>query len=102
MQHFLWMLHSLIADLGNVYQPFQVLIQSGKSPELGQMRDRAFDQLSFFQCLHVLDPGVFLKLADRKTNPLPFAIDTDDLDLDLLSNREHFPGMFNPVPGNFR
>ena len=83
-------------------QTFQVFAEAGKSAELGQVGDSAFDQLSFADILNLLEPGIGLQLAHGETDTLAFLIDCDDLDFDLLTNLEHFPGMINALPGEFR
>ena len=47
MQNLFRVCHSLLADLGDVDQSFQILTQACKSTKLGQMCDGALDQLSF-------------------------------------------------------
>jgi hypothetical protein len=46
-------------------------------------------------------PGIILQGADGKTDAALFAVNVDDLDVDFLTDFEHFLGMCDMVPGDF-
>ncbi len=91
---------ALFAELGDVDQAFQVLIQLGKSAEFGQVGDDPLDQLAFMQAFDLAGPGIGQQLADGKANALTFVVNADHLDVYFLPNFEHILGMIDMLPGD--
>jgi hypothetical protein len=48
-----------------------------------------------------LPPRVLLRRLERQRHPLPVQVDVQDLDLDLLSDLDHFRGVVDVLPGKF-
>ncbi len=47
-------------------------------------------------------PGVFQAFLPAQADALPLFVDIDDLDFDVLADAEHFFGVFDMLPGQFR
>ncbi len=100
LQHLFGVLDALLADLRDVNQAFEHVIQAGERAELGQAGNGALDQLADLVLLNVLGPGVALQLAQGEADALLLFVDADDLDLDFLPHLEHFGGVLDALPGN--
>ena len=94
------MLNAAFAQFRNMDQTFQILINAGKCAKLCQTGDITFHQLSFFVVFNVLGPRVGQQAADGKANAFALAVNADDLDINFLTDFEHFAGMIDPFPGN--
>ena len=66
------------------------------------MSDRTFHQLTLFYVLNSFQPGIRLKLADRKADALAIVIYIYDFDLDFLTNLEDLLRMIHMLPREFR
>src|SRR5690606_9836799 len=93
---------TLLAQFGYVDQTFEIIINACKGAELGEMGDRPLNQHTFFDLFHTVEPGIFLKLADRQTNALAFLVHADDLDLDFLPDFKDLAGVLDAIPGDLR
>ena len=92
-ENFLGVFDALLADFGDVDQTFQVFFKVGKCAELGQAGEEGFHQHTDLVARGAVRPGVVLQLADGQANAFLFAVDADNLDLDILPDFEHFTGM---------
>ena len=101
LENFFGMLDTLVADFGNMDQSFERIVEFRERAELGQPGNNPFNELSNLIFRDLTEPGIVLRLANRKTDPVLLLINADNLDLDLLSDLKDVGGFPDMIPGNF-
>ena len=72
-----------------------------ESAELGQPDDLATDAIALLQVRQSRGPGVWRQLLQAQRDLAAFAVELENLHLQLLANSEQVGGFFHPLPTHF-
>ncbi len=94
--------HVLIAQFGDVNQPFDVVVrQTSKGPEFDQFGDCALYQLAHCIFADRLGPRIRLQALQAEADALAFTVHIEYVDLNLIAHFQHLAGVSHPSPGQF-
>ncbi len=96
------MLDAPVRKFRDMDQSFNLILlrafQVSERAELGQFRDRALHELTFFILSYDVFPWVSFKFSKRQADSLPFRIDTQNLNLHFLPHFDDFARMRDSFP----
>ena len=99
--YFAGLFDPLIAELGDMHQPFDSRFDLHEGPEFRDIRHLPLDHLPDFETVMDVIPRVLLDLFDPQGKPLVFLVDVQDNRLHLLSLFVNFRGVLQALnPGN--
>src|SRR5262249_6980113 len=91
-----------VADLGDVDQALDALRDADERPEGNELRHGAGDYRARLRGPLELLPRVLLRGLERQRDALPVEVDVEDLDLDLLPDRDDLLRMIDVLPRQLR
>src|SRR5256885_1919424 len=101
LEHVLDLIDALFADLRDVHEAINVMLQADKRAEARQLRDFAADEITDLVILVDVRPGVFGKLFDPDRNALVALVDFQHHGLHFVAFLEDFRRIIDlPGPGD--
>src|SRR5919201_2442892 len=88
-----------LAQLADVDQPLDAVLQTGERAEGRQPGDRALDDVAGVVLLRRERPRLGLRPADRERDLAPLAVDAEDHHVDLLADLHDVAGLVDAGPG---
>ena len=83
-------------------QALNTRLETRESPEIDDIGNDSFDYLVDLVLLLYQRPRVRLKPFQAEANPLALVVQPQDVDIHFLTGFQHFAGMRNPIPRQFR
>ena len=97
--HLLGVRHPIVHELGNVDESFDAILDPRERSEVGKLRHGPANKLTDLVGGRDPAPGLSLGPLDRKCDLLFLSIDAQDVDIDFLTDSQHFAWMPDPAPG---
>ena len=78
-------LHVLFAELRDVHEAIDVVLEADEGTEARDLRDRALDQIAHLEAGVDVGPWIVLELLDAQADALVRLVDVDDDGFDFLA-----------------
>src|SRR5207237_5700726 len=89
----------MLRELGDVDEPLDARQDLDEGTEGDDLRDGALHDVALLVALQHLLPGVALRLLEAERDPLPLAIDVENLHLDRLAYLQDLGRVVDVAPG---
>ena len=101
LDHFFGVGDALVRQFANVHQAFDCAFDACECAKTGQASDLTFHQLANSVFLVDDRPGFGQQLAQAQTDTATISIDTDDFDIDRVSDAHYFTRVLDATPREF-
>ncbi len=92
------MLDALVGQLGHVDQALDAILDASERTEVGELRDRALDQLPNLVGARNAAPRLRLGALDRQGDLALVGVDAEDVNVHFLANLEQFAWVADTAP----
>src|SRR5690606_8376750 len=92
------MLDALVGQLGHVDQALDAILDASERTEVGELRDRALDQLPNLVGARNAAPRLRAGALDRQGNLALVGVDAEDVNVHFLANLEQFAWVADTAP----